>query len=110
MSANTASETSTVAIESCGSDCTICAHVPEEPRLVDMDAQQLRELVHDDDEADAGLEPDQDGLGDEVGHETEPQHRRDHQHHAHHDGESRGGCHELRGTASGATAGRAWTR
>ena len=78
--------------------------VLEEPRLVDMDAQQLRELVDDDDQADAGLEPHQDGLGDEVGHETEPQHRRDQQHHAHHDGESRGGGDQLGGTASGATA------
>jgi hypothetical protein len=51
--------------------------VPEESGLLDMDAQQLRDLIDDDDQADAGFEAGQHGLGDEVGDEAEPQRSRE---------------------------------
>ena len=48
--------------------------VSEESGLLDVDAEQLRDLIDHDDQADTRLEPGQDGLGDEVRDEAEAQH------------------------------------
>jgi hypothetical protein len=53
--------------------------VVEKPALVEMDSHQLGNLVEHDHQPDACLEPDEHGLGDEVGDEPEPQHGGNHQ-------------------------------
>ena len=50
-------------------------HVAEESGLRDVNAEQLRNLIHHDDQADAGFEPGQHRLGDEVGDEAETKRR-----------------------------------
>ena len=45
--------------------------IAEEAGLREMDAQQLRELIHHDHEADAGLEAGEHRVGDEVGDESQ---------------------------------------
>ena len=57
----------------------MATQVVEEPALVEVDAQQLRDLVDHDDEPDPRLESDQHRLGDEVGDEAEPQERGQHE-------------------------------
>ena len=54
---------------------TIASTFCEEAALVEVDAEQLRHLVEDDHEPDAGLEADEHRLGDEVGDEAQPQQR-----------------------------------
>jgi hypothetical protein len=44
----------------------------KERHLVDVESEQLRRLVRHDDQADAGLEPGQHRLGDELRDEAEP--------------------------------------
>jgi hypothetical protein len=53
--------------------------IVDERALGEMDAQEFRDLVQDDDEPDSGLEADQDRFGNEIGDEAQPQERRQHQ-------------------------------
>lgn len=68
--------------------------VVEEGALLEMDAQELRELVQNDDEADAGLEADQHRLGDEVRDEAQPQDGRQKKDASHEKGQHRRGAEE----------------
>ncbi len=47
--------------------------VVEKPAFVEVDAEQLGNLVEHDDQPDSRLEPDEHGLGDEIGDESQPQ-------------------------------------
>ena len=67
-----------------------------------MDAEQLRDLIDDDHDRDAGLEADQHRLGDEVRDEAQPEHRgRDEQDRADEQRQRRGGRSELARVAAG---------
>jgi hypothetical protein len=57
--------------------------VIEESGLLDVNAEQLRDLVHHDHQPDAGFESGEHRLGDEIGDETESQHCGRHECHAH---------------------------
>ncbi len=75
--------------------------IPEEPRLLDVEPEQLRDLIHDDHQPDARFEAGQHGLGDEVGDEAEPQQRSQHQHGAHQDCQGGARDRQFRGPAIG---------
>ena len=53
--------------------------IVEEGTLMKMDAEQLRELVQNNNQTDPGLEADQYRFGDEVGDEAQSQERSKHQ-------------------------------
>jgi hypothetical protein len=53
--------------------------IVEERALGEMDTQEFRDLVQDDDEPDSRFKADQDRFGNEIGDETQPQERRQHQ-------------------------------
>jgi hypothetical protein len=53
--------------------------VAKEPGLLDMDAEQLRDLIDHDHQPDPRLETSQHRLGDEVGDKAQPQHGRERQ-------------------------------
>ena len=63
--------------------------VAEEALLVDVDAEQLGQLVDDDDEADPRLESGQHRFRNEIGQESEPQDARSEEHRADENGERR---------------------
>ena len=75
ISPSMARASSSVGIEVCGQVVRHGDQVPEEARLLDVNAEQLRDLVHDDHQADAGLEAGEHGFGNEVGDKPEPQQR-----------------------------------
>jgi len=68
--------------------------VVKEGALLEVDAEDLGQLIDDDHDADAGLESDQHGLGDEVGDEPEAQNRGHDQDGAHHQRECRRGLEQ----------------
>jgi hypothetical protein len=70
--------------------------ITEESRLLDVNAEQLRQLVQHDHEPDAGLEAGQHRRGDEVRDEAEAQHGSQHQEHAHHRRERGRGSEQFR--------------
>jgi hypothetical protein len=61
-----------------------------------MESEQLRGLVRHDDQADAGLEPGQHRLGDELRDEAEAKRRGEQQDDAHEHGQRRGNGGHLR--------------
>ncbi|MCY1298048.1 hypothetical protein D9M70_475120 [compost metagenome] len=73
--------------------------IPEEAFLGEVKAKQLRHLVEHDDEADAGLEADQDRRGDEVGDEAEAEKRSQDEKPTGHRRQRRGCRHQLAGIA-----------
>ena len=64
--------------------------IQEEVLLLDVHPEQLGQLIEDDHQPYAALESHQHRQGDEVGHEAEPQHRRQHQHGPHQQGQGGG--------------------
>ena len=97
--------TASVSQEVSGKCRTIASRSRKKPALSIVDAEDLRDLVDDDHEADARLESDQDRIGDEVRDEAEPQQGRARAIAADDDAERRGRARiRAAGSASGATS------
>ena len=78
-------------------------HIAKKTRLVDVDSEQLGQLIDDNHQADAGLEPGQDRLRNEIGDKAETQGARGQQHRPDEDGK-RGRRHERSSAGSAASA------
>nr|WP_324251741.1 hypothetical protein [Paraburkholderia gardini] len=74
-------------------------HVVNEWALGKVNAEQLWNLVDHDDDRDPGLESGQHRPGNEIREKAQSQHGCEHQDHAHHQRQRRGGDHQFRGTA-----------
>lgn len=87
--ARVASATASAGSDVSGSASAVRIRFLEKRSFGEVHAEQLRDLVQHDDEADPRLEADEHRRGDEVRHESEPQHRGRHEDPAY---EQRQGC------------------